>query len=469
MYEAYYQLQTSPFTLLPSPEFLYLGTRHRMALNLLEYGLLNGSPFLVITGAPGTGKTTLLNRLLECADRRWTIGMLSNTHAQLGGLIPWIAAAFRLETHGRSDVELFHEFSRFLEREQEAGRRVLLVLDEAQNVGSAMLEELRLLSNLNDGRRRSLQILLAGQPGLRALVTGVGMEQFAQRIAVEYALEPLDEEETVAYIAYRVQVAGGVRPLFSTLSCRKVFGLTGGIPRLINQVCDHALVYGYAAQAETITARVVLEAARVRARNGFPLFRAAPDSLEPTAEELECEAAETASAPHNAASVSVGPEASPDPQAVYRDAVAFKEAGELSRAVGLFEQLCADPAYGFKALAQKGLCFKAMGRYADALAAFHQALDHAPAANREAVSVRYLLARTLEAMGRTTEAMDMYRSLQSSKTSYRDVGLRMRRLVESAGNGHGAGVEQESWTSSLVRSCRQWWQNSRARRPLSVK
>jgi hypothetical protein len=144
-----------------------------------------------------------------------------------------------------------------------------------------------LLSNLNDGRRRSLQILLSGQPALRDLLSGPAMEQFAQRIAVEYALGPLAEEEAIAYICHRIRVAGGRRPLFSTLACRKIFALTGGVPRLMNQLCDHALVYGYAVQAEMITAHVILDAARVRDRNGILPFRAVPDAIELSLSELD--------------------------------------------------------------------------------------------------------------------------------------------------------------------------------------
>ncbi|MCS6304867.1 MAG: AAA family ATPase [Nitrospira sp.] len=228
MYETYYQLKTKPFTLLPDPEFLYLGAKHKMALSLLEYGLADGSAFIVITGHPGTGKTTLLNRLLDQSHHPWVIGILSNVHSGLGGLMPWIAASFGLPTNGKSEVDIFHEFARFLEHEHSIGRRVLLILDEAQNVGAGVLEELRLLSNLNDGRRRSLQILLSGQRGLQDLLKGFEMVQFAQRIGVEYVLDGLSENETVAYIDHRLQVAGRSSQLFTTLAGRIAFRLTGG-------------------------------------------------------------------------------------------------------------------------------------------------------------------------------------------------------------------------------------------------
>jgi general secretion pathway protein A len=460
MYEAYYRLQANPFTLLPDPGFLFLGTRHKMALSLLEYGLVNRSAFIVITGEPGTGKTTLLNQLLDQSRHQWTTGVLSNTHGGLGGLMPWIMASFGLETKGRSEVELFHEFARFLEHEQGAGRRVLLVLDEAQNVGSAMLEELRLLSNLNDGRRRSLQILLSGQPALRELLEGPGMEQFAQRIAVEYALEPLAEDEALAYIGHRIRVAGGRRPLFSTLACRKIFALTGGVPRLMNQLCDHALVYGYAAQVEMITAHVILDAARVRDRNGILSFRAVPDAIEPSPLELSVEADEVA-ANTSAVSEPVAPSAmtelaaAADPSALYRQALALKQAGEFSRALALLDRLTADRAWGVKAFAQKGLCLKAIGRYEEALDAFRVALDRPSVSAEDLVSFRYLYARTLESMGRFKEAVECYRTISRDGRHYRDVAVRIDQLQPSTALGSDTLAAPQTWLRSLVRNCSQ--------------
>lgn len=461
MYETYYQLKAKPFTLLPDPEFLFMGTRHKMALSLLEYGLVNGSAFIVITGEPGTGKTTLLNRLLDQSRRQWTIGMLENTHGGLGGLMPWITASFGLETKGKNEVELFHEFTRFLEGEQAAGRHVLLVLDEAQNVGSAMLEELRLLSNLNDGRRRSLQILLSGQPALRDLLKGPGMEQFAQRIAVEYALEPLAEEEAIAYIGHRVRVAGGRRPLFSTLACRKIFALAGGVPRLMNQLCDHALVYGYAAQADLITARLALEAARARDQNGFLPFRRDPASIEPGQNESDEETAEVSTSPQAAtdqdapSKTTTDGRAAVDPAVSYREALALKQAGEFSRAIALLDRVVADEVWGVKALGQIGLCLKAVGRYEEALSAYRAALDRPSGSEQDLVSLRYVYARTLESMGRSKEAVECYRTIGRDGRKYRDVAVRIDQLQSSTTIEADVLAAPQTWLQSLVRNCTQ--------------
>ncbi len=472
MYEAYYQLQAKPFTLLPDPGFLFLGTRHKMALSLLEYGVVNRAAFIVITGEPGTGKTTLLNRLLEQPGGQWTIGVLSNTHGGLGGLMPWIAAAFGLEVGGKSPVELFHRFERYLEREQTAGRRVFLVLDEAQNLGSAMLEELRLLSNLNDGRRCSLQILLSGQPALRGILEQPAMEQFAQRIAVEYALQPLGEDEVAAYIDHRIRVAGAPRSLFSTLACRMIFILTGGIPRLINQLCDHALVYGYAAQATTITASVVLGAARERARQGCLPFRAAPDGVEPTPQEREAEAAEAMKFLPVSRAHPTQTDAKPayvDPSTLYREGLALRQAGEFMRAAGLFEHIAGNSVLGAKALAQKGLCLKSIGRYDEALATFRRALELPATGAQDVVSLRYLCARTLEAMGNSEAALEIYQHLRSHGPQYRDVATRMDRLAHVRSNGARRKAPATTTVGSILQSCSEWLRDLHPRRFISLK
>lgn len=436
MYEACYGLRAKPFTLVPDPEFLFLGTRHKMALSLLEYGLVNEAAFIVITGEPGTGKTTLLNQLLNQSRHQWTIGVLSNTHAARGGLMPWIMASFGLATKDKDEVELFQEFGKFLELEQTTGRRVLLMLDEAQNVGAPMLEELRLLSNLNDGRRRTLQILLSGQPGLRDLLEGPGMVQFAQRIGVEYTLEPLSDDETVGYISHRLQVAGRQASLFTTLAGRMIFRLTGGIPRLINQLCDHALVYGYAAQADTITARIVLDAAMARDRHGVLPFYVSPGTIELSQGELEqdqaeVEACRSADVQRGEPTTQSDAVRTQDPLLTYREAIALKQAGEYTQAVALFDVLVDQNLWTTKALAQKGVCLKAIGRYDDALAAIRAAISRRPATPQESASLRYLLARTLEAKGRIDEAVEVYRTLGHGPRTYRDVADRLARLNSS--------------------------------------
>lgn len=456
MYEPYYHLKMKPFTLLPDPEFLYLGAKHKMALSLLEYGLTNGSALIVIAGDPGTGKTTLLNRLLDETRHPWTVGVLSNTHAGIGGLLPWIAASFELSIAGKSDVEAFHEFAKFLERERTAGRRVLLMVDEAQNIGATMLEELRLLSNLNDGRRRSLQILLSGQLGLRDLLKGPGMVQFVQRIGVEYTLGALSEEETLGYMAHRLEVAGRRTPLFTTLAGRSVFRLTGGTPRLINQLCDHALVFGFAAQAEVITAGIVLETAAARDRHGVFPFKVSPESVEWSQQAIEEEREEvksvvTGNSPsHMPAQPSVQ-DGGQDLPVLYREAMTLQEAGNFKQAIVLFDRLTGDEFWGIKALMKKGLCLRAMGQFDEALSTFQAAIDRTTASSKDLPALKYVLGRTFEDAGKSAEAAELYRRIYQEVGSYRDIEVRLDRLSGSPLNSQPTDPVASSWWGGLFR------------------
>jgi tetratricopeptide (TPR) repeat protein len=285
------------------------------------------------------------------------------------------------------------------------------------------------------------------------------MEQFAQRIAVEYALEPLSEEDTVAYIGHRVRVARGRRPLFSSLACRKIFALAGGVPRLINQLCDHALVYGYAAQAETVTARVVLDAAHARDQHGLFPLRVVPEAIEPSQRERDEEIAEAS----EVWPVTSDPKAPPmkpsaerravDAGASYCEAIALKQAGEFSRAIALLDQLTGDRLWTVKALAQKGICLKSIGRYEDALASFRTALDQPSESKQDRRSLRYLFARTLESMGKFDEAAECYRMISRDSIYYRDVAGRLDQLQAHGKIDNGAAVTFRTWLHSVVRSC----------------
>lgn len=269
MYEAFYQLKEKPFSLLPDPDFLYLGGKYQAALSLLEYGVLNQAGFIVLTGEPGMGKTTLLRKLVELMNADFSVGLVTNTHRDFGSLLPWILAAFGLPSEQRDALRMFQELGEFLRHHMLKQRRVLLLVDEAQNLTPDMLEELRLLSNLNARKVHTLQVLLCGQPDLRTLLKRPDLIQFAQRVSVDYHLIPLQEAETEEYIRHRLRIAGGSAALFTHEACLAVHRLTGGLPRLINQVCDMALTYGFAEEAPRIVARLVIEAVRDREAGGI--------------------------------------------------------------------------------------------------------------------------------------------------------------------------------------------------------
>ncbi len=284
MYESFYGFREKPFSLLPDSGFLYLSGKHRMALTLLEYGLMNQAGFTVISGDIGTGKTTLIRQLLNQIDDSIRIGLISNTHQTFGDLMQWIALAYDLPHQGKNKVELYQDFMDFIIREYAQGRRTVLIVDEAQNMSAETLEELRMLSNVNADKDQVLQVILVGQRELRDTLRRPDLVQFAQRIGVDYHLEPLDEQETRDYIRHRCVTAGGREELFTPEACQQVYAATGGVPRLINLLCDTTLVYGYAEQREQIDAQLVSDVARDKQQGGLfpqtaPAAVPAPDTM----------------------------------------------------------------------------------------------------------------------------------------------------------------------------------------------
>ena len=262
MYENFYGFHSKPFSLLPDPEFLYPSKKHHMALTLLEYGLMNQASFSVITGDIGTGKTTLIRKLLNQMERDVVVGMITNTHPSFGELLQWVLLAFNLESSGKDKVDMYKTFMDFLIDQYAANRRTVLIIDEAQNLGPQALEELRMLSNVNSEKDQVLQVILAGQPGLRDNLRDPNLEQFAQRVSVDYNLEPLNVDEMREYIRHRLRIAGGDDALFDEAACDAVQHYSGGIPRLANLLCDTALVYGYAEQTRCITRQLIEDVAR---------------------------------------------------------------------------------------------------------------------------------------------------------------------------------------------------------------
>ncbi len=269
MYERFFALQQHPFSLLPDPDFLFLGDQHRAALDRAELAVLNQCGFCVISGEVGVGKTTLLRELLRRLDQRLRVGLVSNTHAAFGGLMQWVAAAFGLQDGGADRLELQQRFVDFVIRRYAQNQRTLLIIDEAQNLSVGALEELRMLSNLNSDKHLVLQVILAGQPALRESLRRPELRQFAQRVAVEYHLSALDVSETRQYIAHRLAHAGGAANLFEPDTCLLIQDASGGIPRLINRICDLSLVYAYAQQRPVVDPEIVATVLRDQELGGM--------------------------------------------------------------------------------------------------------------------------------------------------------------------------------------------------------
>ncbi len=280
MYESFYGFREKPFSLVPDPDFLYLGKHHRAALNILEYGLMGEASFALISGEVGSGKTILIRRFLRMVDSRTTVGLITNTHASLGNLLDWILLAFDLDYRGKEKVELFEILTDFLKEQRTRGRRTVLIIDEAQNMEPEMLEELRMLSNINVDKDLMFQIVLAGQPEILDKINRPELRQLAQRISANFHLSPLTLDETRDYICHRLAVAGGRRGIFDNLACAGVYYFTEGLPRPINIICDAALVYGFGEERESIGLETILDVVENVQRGGLKALRALDDGFD---------------------------------------------------------------------------------------------------------------------------------------------------------------------------------------------
>ena len=246
IYTSHFGLTERPFSLVPDPGFLYWSAVHKRAYTMLEYGLMTRAPITLITGEVGAGKTTLLHHLLKSVGEDVRIGLVSNAHGDRGELLRWVLLALAQPAGPQETyVDLFGRFQALLIAEYAAGRRVILIFDEAQNLSRESLEELRMFTNINSNKDELLQLLLVGQPELRDIVRRPDMTQFAQRVSAAFHLSAMDGPTVRAYIRHRLAVAGAVADIFSPAAADMVHDHTGGVPRLVNQLCDLAMVYAF--------------------------------------------------------------------------------------------------------------------------------------------------------------------------------------------------------------------------------
>jgi general secretion pathway protein A len=261
MYLDFYNFKEKPFSLLPDPDYLYLSTRHKAALNHLDYSLTDQTGFMLIIGDVGTGKTTLLKYLVRNLDERVQVAMVFNTRVGSLELIQMILREFELSENQRSKARCYRGLYDFLLEQYSLGNHCLLIIDEAQNLTPQTLEEVRMLSNLNEGKNNLLQFILAGQPMLKIKLERQDMRQIAQRITMDFVLEPLGPDDTRNYILHRMKVAGRNKKndLFTPQAYERIYQASWGIPRLINILSDGALLYGFAEELKTIDANVIDE------------------------------------------------------------------------------------------------------------------------------------------------------------------------------------------------------------------
>ncbi len=246
MYNAFYGFKCKPFNLTPDPDFLFPSAAHKKALAYLEYGVRDQAGFVAVTGEIGAGKTTLLRAMLDKIPAGVKTARIHNTNVTASELLEMVLADLGIEPYGKGKPQLLDLLNQVLVREAAKGHPVVLIVDEAQNLSGVLLEEIRMLSNLETGKRKLLQIILVGQPELRDRLCDPSLEQLRQRITVNYHLPPLSPEETEAYVRHRLAVAGGNgKPSFSEDALDEIHKAAGGVPRRINVLCDAVLLAGF--------------------------------------------------------------------------------------------------------------------------------------------------------------------------------------------------------------------------------
>ena len=271
MYEDYYGFVEKPFSLTPDPRYLYRSASHADAFELLQFGIRRREGFMLVTGDIGTGKTTLCRAVLDQLDRRTFSALILNPFLAEDDVLRLVLQDFGIVSReemrrgrlaGVTKQEMIETLNDFLLSLQPLGATAVLVVDEAQNLPPRILEQIRILSNLETDREKLLQIVLVGQLNLKDVLRSPELRQLDQRISIRYTLQPLTREETGAYIAHRLAIAGGGASVtFAPEALNLVHRCTGGIPRLINLVCDRALLAAYSERAATIVPMMIRRAA----------------------------------------------------------------------------------------------------------------------------------------------------------------------------------------------------------------
>jgi general secretion pathway protein A len=262
MYHTFYGLIRAPFEMTPDPAFLYLGETHREGLATLVYGVRSRKGFVMLTGEVGTGKTTLLHALLAQLDASTDSAYIFNPRLEPLDFFQLLFDDLGIEEACFNKAEYLLALNRYLIDRLKGDRTVLLIIDEAQNLSAEMLEEIRLLSNLETPNSKLIQILLVGQPELSEMLDRDNLRQLRQRIVLRHELKPFDAGELEFYIEERLRLAGYTgKGIFKRSALRELFAVTGGVPRLLNVVCDGALLTGYGRDQATLDAEIIREVA----------------------------------------------------------------------------------------------------------------------------------------------------------------------------------------------------------------
>lgn len=261
MYEKFYRFKEKPFNLTPDSKFFYASTKHEEALNCLLLAISERSGFIVITGEIGSGKTTVCRTLLNRLDGTTRVAFILNTYLSRKELLTTILEDLDIEYKSNSKTHLLSALNKYLIEQSANGTNVVLIIDEAQNLTSSVIEEVRMLSNLETEEEKLIQIVLIGQPELRKKLTDPKLEQFRQRVVMHYHLQPLSYAETVEYVKHRLIKAGNNQAdVFTQKAIRQIYDYSQGVPRLINLACHNALISGVVYGTRRITANIATEA-----------------------------------------------------------------------------------------------------------------------------------------------------------------------------------------------------------------
>ncbi|MFA5389374.1 MAG: AAA family ATPase [Candidatus Omnitrophota bacterium] len=252
MYLRFYGLKEKPFSVTADPNFLYLSKKHKEAISHMQYGIQERMGFMEITGEIGAGKTTVCKALLNRLDSHTKTAFILNGDLSELQLLQAIVEDFGLQVKNKHKITMLKEFNEFLLGQLKLGNNVVLIIDEAQNLKPSLLEQVRLLSNLETEKEKLLQIILVGQPELKEKLASKELKQLRQRIAIRYHIPSLSRHEVEGYVSHRLNVAGSDNGIFHKDTIEEIFKFSGGIPRLINILCDKSLLAGYAADKKII-------------------------------------------------------------------------------------------------------------------------------------------------------------------------------------------------------------------------
>jgi len=262
MYKSYFHLREKPFDILPNPTYLYLSRTHKQALTYFRYGLKERLGFVLLTGEVGSGKTTLVRELIRTMNTEMALARVFNTRVSAEELIAMINEDFGIDTAGKGKVLMLKDLYAHLIKEYEQGRHPVLIIDEAQNLSPDVLEEVRMLSNLETDKAKLLQIIIVGQPELGQVLARPEMRQLRQRISLVCNIKPLTRQETEEYILHRLTIAGNRNAVsFQTDAFDAIFNATGGIPRQINTLCNFLLLSAFTEERRDVTKELVKDVA----------------------------------------------------------------------------------------------------------------------------------------------------------------------------------------------------------------